>query len=43
MNAVAKKHNNTKHSSIKLTPIQSSWKKNEKPAYTTLLDKRNKV
>ena len=38
-----KQYNNRVHSSTKLTPIQSSFKKNQGFAYKNLLDKRKKV
>ena len=41
--AITKQYNNRIHSSTKLTPIQSSLKKNEGFVYKNLLDKRNKI
>ena len=38
-----KQYNNRTHSSIRLTPIQASLKKNEGYVYKNLLDKRNKI
>ena len=40
---ITKQYNNRVHSSIKLTPIQASLKKNEGYVYKNLLDKRKKV
>ena len=40
---ITKRYKNTIHSSIKLTPIQASLKKNEGSAYKNLLDKRKKI
>ena len=40
---ITKQYNNRIHSSIKLTPIQASLKKNEGYVYKNLLDKRKKV
>ena len=40
---ITKQYNNTVHSSTKLTPIQTSLKKNEGYVYKNLLDKRKKV
>ena len=40
---ITKQYKNRFHSSIKLTPIQGSLKKNEGYVYKTLLDKRNKT
>ena len=40
---LTKQYNNRIHSSIKLTPIQASLKKNEGFVYKNLLDKRKKV
>ena len=40
---ITKQYNNKVHSSIKLTPIQASLKKNEGYVYKNLLDKRKKV
>ena len=40
---ITKQYNNRIHSSIKLTPIQASLKKNEGFVYKNLLDKRNKI
>ena len=38
-----KQYNNRVHSSIKLSPIQASLKKNEGFVYKSLLDKRKKI
>ena len=40
---ITKQYNNIIHSSTKLTPIQSSLKKNEGYVYKKFLDKRNKI
>ena len=40
---MTKQYNNKVHSSTKLTPIQSSLKKNEGYVYKKLLDKRKKL
>ena len=40
---ITKEYNNRVHSSIKLSPIQASMKKNEGYVYKNLLDKRNKI
>ena len=40
---ITKQYNNRIHSSIKLTPIQASLKKNEGYVYKNLLDKRKKI
>ena len=40
---VTKKYKNRTHSSIKVTPIQASLKKNDSYNYNNLLDKRRKV
>ena len=40
---ITKQYNNRIHSSTKLTPIESSLKKNEGYVYKNLLDKRNKI
>ena len=40
---ITKQYNNRVHSSTKLTPIQSSLKKNEGFVYNNLLDKRKKI
>ena len=42
LRTVIKQYNNTIHSSIKMTPIQSSKKMNEKLVYTNLKDNRVK-
>ena len=40
---ITKQYNNTKHSSIKLTALQRSLKRNERYVYQILLDKRKKI
>ena len=40
--SVIKQHNNTIHSSVKMTPIQASKKANEKLVYSNLRDDREK-
>ena len=40
---ITKQYNNRVHSSIKLSPIQASLKKNEGYVYKNLLDKRKKI
>ena len=40
---MTKQYNNRVHTSTKLTPIQSSLKKNEGYVYKNLLDKRKKI
>ena len=40
---ITKQYNNRTHSSTKLTPVQTSLKKNEGYVYKNLLDKRNKI
>ena len=41
--SVIKKYNKTIHSSIKMTPLQASKKKNEKLVYSNLQEKRRKL
>ena len=43
LTTITKQYNNKTHSSIKLTPIQASLKKNEGYVYKNLLDKRKKI
>ena len=43
LHTITKQYNNRIHSSIKLTPIQGSLKKNESSVYKNLLDKRKKI
>ena len=43
LSTITKQYNNRIHSSIKLTPIQASLKKNEGYVYKNLLDKRKKI